>query len=298
MTPSRRPWCTTSAVDPAAVITSPSRRRSAAALSAIGAYVVTRRAAVLGEANCPGVIGAHDEETARLHPGEELPKRRVDGSTVAVVIQVVGLHVGDDRHERLELEEGAVTLVRLRDEQVAAAVVGVHSGLREAATDREGRVRAAVLRGHGEHRGRCRLAVGARDRHPPSVAHHLGQRLGTLEHPATEGMRLRELDVRAPDGRGHHNGLRVGDVRPVVADMDRCAQGLQRSELTTVLGVAARHRHAASQHDPGDPGHARTADADEVHTSEVSEIRAHATASRTRSTSCSSASRRPNAAAA
>jgi hypothetical protein len=89
--------------------------------------------------------------------------KAADRRLVAVVVEVVGLDVGDDRGVRAVGQERAVALVGLDDEQVAAAVVGVAGRLVEVAADGERRVDAAVLRRDGEHRGRRGLAVGAGD---------------------------------------------------------------------------------------------------------------------------------------
>ena len=98
-----------------------------------------------GQPQRAGVVGAGDEEPAggRSVP-DELLEGRVDRGGVAVVVEVVGLDVGDDGRVRAVDEERAVALVGLDDEQVAAAVVGVAGRLVEVAADGEGRVDPAV----------------------------------------------------------------------------------------------------------------------------------------------------------
>lgn len=54
-----------------------------------------------------------------------------------------------------------------------------------------------------------------------------------------------------------------------MADVD---DGAQLAQLGQQLGgprVAARHRHASLEQDPGDAGHSGAADADEVHPPKV-----------------------------
>ena len=65
---------------------------------------------------------------------------------------------------------------------------------------------------------------------------------------------------------------RVGgtDVRGVVSDVHRGTGRGQFGQQRRIGRVAARDRHAARQHDPGDARHAGPADGDEVHSPEVS----------------------------
>ena len=130
------------------------------------------------------VVGAHDEEARRV---ETRSSEGVEGGAVgllgAVVVEVVGLDVGDQRGVRRVDEEGAVALVGLGDEQLAAAVVGVGAGLVELAADGEGRVGAAVLQRHGQQRGGGGLAVRAGDRDDRAALHHRLERGRSRQQP-------------------------------------------------------------------------------------------------------------------
>ena len=159
-----------------------------------------RTAQVVG----PGVVGADDEEPVGRDPVDEGVEGGAVGLGGAVVVEVVGLDVGDQCGVRRVDEEGPVALVGLGDEQLAAAVVGVGAGLVEVAADGEGRVGAAVLEGDGQQRGRGGLAVGAGDRDDDAALHHRLERRRARHQP------------QPALGRGHHLGVvcRVRRSRP------------------------------------------------------------------------------------
>jgi hypothetical protein len=180
------------------------------------------------------------------------------------VVEVVRLHVGDDRGEGRQQQERRVALVGLGHEQVAGAVVRVGAGLVEVAADRERRVDAAVLQRHGEHRRRRGLAVRAGDRDAAPAGHHAGQRCRAREHGDAAALRLDDLRVARPDRRRGDDGVDVADVGGVVADVHDPAQRGQRGERPGVLGVAAGDEDAAGEQDARDAAHAGAAYADEV----------------------------------
>ena len=134
----------------------------------------------VGERQRPVVVGTGDQQPRHLS-GE-----RVEGPHVrlrrAEVVQVVCLHIGDDRHLWVVGDEGSVAFVCLGDEDVARAVVRVRAGLVEIAADGERGVGAAVLQGDREHRGRRRLSVRTRDGDRPPIGHDRRQRGGAREH--------------------------------------------------------------------------------------------------------------------
>jgi hypothetical protein len=62
-----------------------------------------------------------------------------------------------------------------------------------------------------------------------------------------------------------HQRVGAVDVGCRVADVHVGTLAGKRGEQVTGRGIAARHLHPAGDHDPGDSGHARAADAGEVH---------------------------------
>ena len=98
--------------------------------------------APLGQRARAGIVDAADQEPAGSTAVGELVERRGVGLLGAPEVEVVGLDVGHDRGVRPVDEEGAVALVGLGDEQVAAPRVGVAPGRGEHAADGVRRVGA------------------------------------------------------------------------------------------------------------------------------------------------------------
>ena len=115
----------------------------------------------------------------------------------AEVVEVVDLDVGQDRAVQRQLQVGAVALVGLDDEPLAARPLrpGAHVG--DVATDDEARPPAGLGEDQHQHRRRGRLAVRAGDGRATGPA-----RRSTASIPARRstgdagGRGLVELDVR------------------------------------------------------------------------------------------------------
>ena len=128
----------------------------------VGAHRDPAPAGGVGERRGAGVVGAGDERAAGRDAAEELVERGDVGGGAAVVVEVVGLDVRDDRDLRRVRQEGRVALVGLDHEDVAGALVGAGAGSGEIAADRERGVEPAVLQRHGEHRRGGGLAARCR----------------------------------------------------------------------------------------------------------------------------------------
>ena len=98
----------------------------------------------------------------RTSVGEDA-ERFDDVLEAAVVLEVVGLDVRDHGDLGAQLVEGAVVLVRLDDEELAVAVLGVRGDVPQDAADDDGRIEAGVFEDRGDHRGGRGLAVRAGD---------------------------------------------------------------------------------------------------------------------------------------
>src|SRR5207237_6826473 len=83
----------------------------------------------------------------------------------AVMVEVIGLDVGDHRCVRRELEKRAVALVSLDHEPFTVVVGGVGADLVEIAADDEAWLPARGAQDERQHRRRGRLAVTAGDGH-------------------------------------------------------------------------------------------------------------------------------------
>ncbi|SII94336.1 Uncharacterised protein [Mycobacteroides abscessus subsp. abscessus] len=226
-------------------------------------------ARMFGDVPGAGVVGAGDDRAAApADPVAEVDEGLPDVLRGPVVVEVVGFDVGEDADRGLVEEEGAVGLVRLGDEDVPGAEVGVRSRRREHPADDERGVESAGLERDRRHRRRRRLPVGARHGHGPRVGHERGERPGAVEDPQPPRARGDEFRVVLADRRGDDEGVGLAEVVGGVADLDAGAERPEDVDDGGLLRVRSRHAHPVHRHDPGDPGHARASDADEVDGSE------------------------------
>ena len=125
------------------------------------------------------MIDAHHGEAVERHVLDELRGTpRCTASKVAVVVEMLGIDVGDDGDVGRQLQEGAVALVGLDHHPVAVAEPRVGAvGIDDAAVD-HGRIEPAGIEQRRDHRGRRGLAVRAADRDAGLQPHQLGQHLG------------------------------------------------------------------------------------------------------------------------
>ena len=70
------------------------------------------------------VVDAEDRQTVERHPVHELQVRRAHLLHVAVVVEVLGVDVGDHRDDRRQHQEGAVALVGLGDQDTRPGRAG------------------------------------------------------------------------------------------------------------------------------------------------------------------------------
>ena len=112
----------------------------------------------------------------------------------AVMFEMLGIDVGDDRDRPVEAEEAAVALVGLDHPPVAFAEPGIGAvAIDDAAVD-HGRVDPAAVEQRRDHRRRRRLAVRAGDRDGLLHAHQLGEHFGAAD--AGQAPLGRRLDFR------------------------------------------------------------------------------------------------------
>ncbi len=131
-----------------------------------------------GQGGRARVVEAHDERPAARDARDE-PVEHLDiGLDGTEEVEVVGVDVGDDDDVGCVLQQRAVALVGLGDEDRVATVVGVGPRLVQLAADRERRVGPGMLQRDDRHRGRGGLAVGARDQQAALTRHQLGQDAG------------------------------------------------------------------------------------------------------------------------
>ena len=209
-------------------------------------------------------LGARVVRAGQHHPADpqaERGERGLDVRQARVVVQVVGLDVGDDREVGRQQQERPVALVRLGHEVQAGSVLRAEPGLGEDPADDVAGVGSALAQHRGEHGGGGGLAVRPGDRDHPAADHDRGERGRPVHHPHPAPGRLGQFRVVRADGAGHHQ-------RVAGADVHAGTELAQLAEQRGIPRVAAGHADAAGQHDARDAGHAGPADAGEVHPAE------------------------------
>ena len=139
---------------------------STARTGRVGAGAVGECAVACCEARGARVVGAHHLRAGDLR--EVAVESGLDRLDRAVVVEVVGLDVREDRAVQRQLQVRAVALVGLDDEPFAAGPLRAGSHVGDIAADDEARPPPRLGQDQHEHRRRGGLAVGAGD----------GQRLG------------------------------------------------------------------------------------------------------------------------
>ena len=128
------------------------------------------------------MVDAHHREAVErdvLDEGAEGLLHRLEGP---VVVEVLGVDVGDDGDVGGQLQEGAVAFVGLDHHPVALAEPRVGAvGVDDAAVD-HGRIEPAGVQQRGDQRGGGGLAVRAGDGDGELQPHQFGQHLGAAHH--------------------------------------------------------------------------------------------------------------------
>ena len=107
----------------------------------------------------------------------------------AVMIEMLGIDIGDDDDIGGQLDEGAVRFIRLDHHPVALAEPRIGAiGIDDAAID-DGRIEAAGIEQRRDERCRRRLAMRAADRDAGFEAHQFGQHFGAAHDRQDSGAR-------------------------------------------------------------------------------------------------------------
>ena len=211
------------------------------------------------------MVGAHHAEAVERHVLDELAEGLAHLVESAVVVEMLGIDIGDDGDVGRQLQEGAVALVGLDHHPFALAHAGIGAvGVDDAAID-HGRVEPAGFEQRRDHRGRRRLAVRAADGDRLAEAHQLGQHLGAPHDRQQLLARGLQLRIGFLDrGRDDHD-FGVAEVLGAVADEALDALVAQALHVGAVGLVGALHAVAEIVQHLGDAAHADAADADEMH---------------------------------
>ncbi len=210
------------------------------------------------------IVHAGHHETVRVDPVDEPRERDLDVLGPAVVVEMVGFDIGDDRTGRFEEQESAVALVRLGDEDLAGPGMRVGAGLVDVTSDHERRVGAACLQCNGGHQGGRRLPMGPGDGQPARTPHQRCERGGPGDDMQAAPSRLLDLGVSVRNRPGEDHGTGVPEMGRIMTDSHHSAERPQCGQPTGVPGVASGHGRAAPHQQPRQPAHAGAADPDEV----------------------------------
>ena len=185
---------------------------------------------------------------------------------------MVRLNVRDHADARGVVEEGTVGFVGLGHENRAGAMGRVDAQGGHVTADGEGRVHSGTPQHDGDHGGGGGLAVGSCHGHQVLLPHRSGQCHRAVDDPQVPPPRLGQFRVLLADRGGDHHGVGIGHVGSVMSHEGPGSQGTQGTQARRVLGIGAGHGDALGNKHPGDGGHARAAETDEVHLSQVGRL--------------------------
>src|SRR5665647_1649840 len=211
-----------------------------------------------------GIVEAEDDRAIERDLVGEVDEGRLEVVDALVLVEVLLVDVRQDGDEGGEVEERAVALVGLGDDEVPGSELGVGPDRVQAAADDDRRVEAAGLedeRGHGRRR---RLAMGAGHGNAVLHPHELGQHLGPGDDRDQALPGLDDFDVVLADGRRDDDDVGVLEVLGPVADGDLRAEAHEPACGVVLLEIGAGNLVAEVEQDLGDAVHAGPADADHV----------------------------------
>ena len=216
-----------------------------------------------------GMIETHHGEAVERHMLDEALERVAHALEGAVVVEMIGIDIGDDGDGCRQAQEGAVAFVGFHDHPFAGAEARIGAvGVDDAAID-DGGIEAARIQQGSDQSRRRRLAVGAGDSDAILQMHDLGQHLGAAHQRQFPGARRIEFGVAGFDGRGIDDDDRVAEIVRRMADDNGNALRAQTLHIGAVDRIGAAHAVAEIVHDLGDAAHADAADADEMDRADV-----------------------------
>jgi hypothetical protein len=219
------------------------------------------------------VVETEEGDAEERHRRGELGEGGFQVGEVAIGVEVLEVDVVDHRHDGTQLQERAVELVGLGDEELPLAEAGVRPHRADPSADDDRRIEARRLEDGPRHRGRRRLAVRPGDGDAGLHPHDLGEHLGSLDDRDPGGARGDELGVPLGDGGGVDDDVGAGDLLgPVPRREDRDAQRPEPAGLLAVVEVGAGDRQADAREDLGEAGHADPPDPDEVDAADAEEV--------------------------
>ena len=187
------------------------------------------------------IIAADHVEAVKGNLVHEADEGFVNGLLISVMVQMIPVHVGDDVDDRQQAEEGAVGLVRLRDEILALPEPGVCAvGIDPPPDDHGGIELGGVEDGGGQGSGGS-LAVRPGNGNAGAQAHELGEHLGAGDDRNPLPARGDHLGVVFAHRARLDEHVDVAHVLGGMADMDVRAEPAQPPHDGTVRHIRAVH---------------------------------------------------------
>ena len=211
------------------------------------------------------IIHAEHGQAVERQVVQELDEGLLQPVEVAAIgAHVVGVDIGDHRDHRLQVQEAGVALVGFGDQEAAGTELGIGAGSVQAATDDEGRIQAASGEHGCQQAGGGGLAVGAGDGDAVTVAHQLGEHLGTRHHRNTTPQRSGDLRVAGVDSAGYHQYISLLGVFRAVPDENGRPEVFQALSHGRCLEIGAGYFVTQVEQHLGDTAHAHPTDTDEM----------------------------------
>ena len=195
------------------------------------------------------------------------------GRQVGKVVQMVGIHIQDDRHRGEEGEEGVAILAGFQNNGVPFANPVSHPQHGQRAADHH---RGVGLGGHedvGTHGGGGGLAVGAGNAQGVGVVTHNGAPcLRPLEHGDAGGPGGGNFGIVVVDGGGADHALGALYTFRLMSDDHMDAHRAQASHRAAFLHIRAGDGQPGAAEHFGQRGHGYAADAHQMGTAAGTQI--------------------------
>ena len=210
----------------------------------------------------------HQDLPPFAHLSHELMKSFLQVLMIPVNIQMVGIHGGDHRQRRMQMEERTVELIGFQHHPLAFAQQQVGVVVFADATQESRTVEDRAFQDVGDQRGGGGLAVGAGYRHRPHVIGDKPQHFGPFEYLVVVLSEKAEDRMIAGHSRGiDHQGVPAvthipeltGDISRIVGKDDDSAFFFQGSRKRGRGFVVSGHLIACRQEIAGQGTHADTA---------------------------------------
>jgi len=210
------------------------------------------------------VVETENRQAVERHLVDEFDKGLPDLLDAGVEIQVVGIDIGHHGNGGGKNQERAVRFIRLGDEELPLAELGVGADGIQLAADDNGRIYPRVAENGCRHGGGGGLAVCAGNGDAVLHPHQLGQHLRPGDDRYVQPPGLDNLRIVVVDRGGDDHHIHVLQVFRLVADADPCTEAGEPLGDFGGAQIGAGNLVPQIEEHFGDAAHADAADADEV----------------------------------